>query len=98
MKKKPRFSNKEFIVNFRLYWNITLCATLVLILGALCFGLYLFMQENNALSAITYQSTESQVETINKDRIQKILDIFSERQTKSNTLLTTPGTVTDPSI
>ena len=96
-KKENNFKKKEFAFKPNFYWKFTLLGTLLMVILVSFFGYYLFEQINKEFVLPTI-SDNGQVPTINTDRIEKVLNIFSERETKSNQILNSPAPVVDPSL
>jgi len=61
------------------------------------FGYFLFTQTNKE-PVFQMSGASSQVETVDKDRIDKVLEDFSTRQQKSNQILNSFTSVVDPSL
>jgi len=97
LKKKNNFKKKDFVFNPNLYWKITIFGIFILMILSFFFGYYLFKQTNQE---IVLQLTDNgeQIPTIDKDRIAKVLNYFSERDTKSNQIINSPSPVVDPSL
>ncbi|MCX6753180.1 MAG: hypothetical protein NTW62_02450 [Candidatus Nomurabacteria bacterium] len=99
LKSKTKFSSKkEFTLNSRLHWDIILYISGLLVVAALVFGFYFFMQANNDLDSLDSETIASKIETLNKNKIQKVLDMFSGREQKSIEILNSATTTPDPSI
>ena len=67
-----------------------------MILSAL-FGWYIFSQVNKDPDTLT-NITLGQVGTVNKNRIDKDLEYFSQRSINSQDILNSPSPVVDPSF
>lgn len=96
-KKENNFKKKNFAFNPNLFWEIAVCGAFIMILLSLFFGYRLFAQINQELVLSDIDKNE-QVLQINKDRIEKVLNYFSEREKKSNQILNSPAPVVDPSL
>jgi hypothetical protein len=96
-KKENNFKKKEFAFKPNLYWKFTLLGTLIIMILSFFFGYYLFEQINREFVLPT-ATDNGQIPTINTDRIEKVLNIFSEREIKSNQILNSPAPVVDPSL
>ena len=96
-KKQNNFKKKDFILNFNLYWKVAVSIAFILILTSFVFGFRLFLQINEEFSMLeTDGSTQNRL--INKSRISKVLDYFSEKEKKSAEILNSPVPVVDPSL
>jgi hypothetical protein len=95
-KKENDFKKKDFTFNPNLYWELILLVTFVLIASSFFFGRYLFEQVNQ-VSSTPQTNDASQVPTVDKNRVQKVLNYFSERQQESTEILNKPASVVDPS-
>jgi arginine decarboxylase-like protein len=96
-KKEHNFKKKDFQFNTNLYWKLFLLGAFIIILYAFFFGYQLFTETNQEITLSTNGSTE-QIETVNKDRVLKVLNYFSEREKKSAEILNSPAPVVDPSL
>ena len=99
IKKKVKFSHSKWTkLRPGLHWRIALSFSFVLILAAFAFGLYLFIGEKKAIDSLSIDKNKELVESINRNRLQGVLDVFKEREEKSNTILNSPPGFSDPSI
>jgi hypothetical protein len=96
-KKENKFKKENFRLNFNFYWELAIFITFILMLVSLSFGYYVFKQINQEPDLQTLQGSE-QYPKINKDRIDKVLLYFSEKENKSNTILNSGVPVVDPSL
>jgi hypothetical protein len=96
LKKKKKFRKGGLGIKPDLYWRYILYMTFVLILLSCVFGLYLFMKINNeSISAVVNVNGEN---SIKKERIDKVLEYFKEREQKSIEILNSPSPIVDPSL
>ena len=95
-KKENKLKKDNFQINPDLYWNITLGIFLLLIIAISFFGYTLFNKVN---SPFVYENPNPtvQVETVNKDRLDKVLNYFSDREKKSADILNGASVLVDPS-
>lgn len=96
-KKEKNFKKESFWFNLNFYWSLAVCFMFVTTLVSCFFGYYLFMQINKELIVGT-DGASGQVETVKKERIQKVLEYFSLRKQKSNQILNSPSSIVDPSL
>ena len=95
-KKEKKFKKGGSSLNLNLYWKLAIYFMFVTALLAFFFGLYLFMKINNE-PVISSGATGEQIETVKRERIEKVLEYFSERKKKSIEILNFPSPVVDPS-
>ena len=96
-KKKNNFKKKIFTINPIFYWKIVIFSTAVIIILSFIFGYYFFVQINQEFVLPTI-TENGQVGTVDRDQIEKVLNIFSERAQTSNEILNSPASVVDPSL
>lgn len=96
-KTKKDFRKKTAIVNPNLYWNIILYVTFALIILSFVFGLW-FFSKTSTEPPVSAVDINGQIGVVKKQRIQKVLEYFSEREQKSAEILNSPSPVVDPSL
>ena len=96
-KKENDFNKKDFTFNPNLYWKLVLLVTFMLMVLSFFFGRYLFEQVNQ-VSSTPQANDNGQVPTVEKNRVEKVLNYFSAREQKSNEILSSPSPVVDPSL
>ncbi len=96
LKKKKKFRKGGTWIKPDLYWKYILSATFILILFAFAFGLYLFMEINK--EPVSPVANISGQDMIKKERIDKVLEYFIEREKKSTEILNSPSPIVDPSL
>ena len=96
-KIKKKFKKSEHQPDPDFYWRVVLLATVVMVFTALFFGMRLFIEINKETfdSAVEY---DGQGKKISKDRIEKVLQYFTDRENKSQNILNSPAPVSDPSL
>ena len=97
LKTKKNFKKGGFHTNPNVSWEVLLFIALILILLSFVFGFYLFRQINKEF-ILSDSENNSQTKVIKKERIQKVLEYFSERQKKSAEMLNSPAPIVDPSL
>jgi|GEM_PF-1677054 len=95
--KNFRKEKESLWLNTSFYWKLAVFFLFAVFLSSLFFGYYLFMQINKD-SQVSSSGAGSQVDTIKKERISKVLDYFSERKKKSNEIINGGSPVVDPSL
>ena len=96
-KKEKSFKKESSGLSLNLYWEFSIFLMFVVFFLSSFFGYHLFRQINQE-PVLEVNSTSPQVETVNKDRIEKVLKYFSIREQKSNQILNSPSSVVDPSL
>ncbi len=96
LKKKKKFRKGGFGIKPDLYWSYIFCITFILIFASCAFGLYLFLGLNKELIVPVINTPEQ--DTIKKERLEKVLEYFKEREEKSTKILNSPSPIIDPSL
>jgi len=96
LKKKKKFRKGGIGIKPDLYWRYILYMTFSLIVIFCVFGLYLFWEINN--ESITPAVDTLEQDTVKKERIDKVLEYFLEREEKSVEILNSPSPIIDPSL
>ncbi|MFA5936389.1 MAG: hypothetical protein WC822_00760 [Candidatus Paceibacterota bacterium] len=96
LKKKKKFKKGGLGIKPDLYWQYILLVTFILIILASIFGLYIFWGINNE-STLPVSNVGEQ-EAIKKERIDKVLEYFQEREKKSLEIINSPSPIVDPSL
>ena len=98
-KKEKKFKKEKENLSLAidLYWKLAVLLMAIVVIFSAFFGYYLFMniKKEPALSA---SGISQQFETVNQDRVNKILEYFSARDKKSNQILNSPSPIVDPSL
>lgn len=95
--KKNNIKKENFQPNPNLYWKIILYTIFLLILISFAFGFYFFTRTNKEMISLD-ENIKKQSEIVQKDRIEKVLEYFSERENKSAIILNSASPVVDPSL
>ena len=96
LKNKKKFRKGGLGIRPDLYWRYILYMTFTLILFSCVFGVYFFMKINKG--PVLPVADTSEQEAIKKERFDKILEYFSEREKKSIEILNSPSPIVDPSL
>jgi uncharacterized membrane protein YhaH (DUF805 family) len=96
-KKKKNFKKSNTRINRKFYWNLILGIVLLLVLGSFVFSFYLFNQVNQEFISSS-ENTTGRVGQENKDKIEKVLQYFADRDKKSTQIISSPAPVIDPSL
>ncbi len=97
LKNKRNFRKKISQINPNIYWNFILYSIFILIALSFVFGFWLFAKTNNE-SFVSDKDSGGQLGIVKKERLDEVLEYFSEREKKSNEILTSPSPVVDPSL
>lgn len=97
IKIKKKLRKENFQPNQNFYWRIIFLLAFLMILASFIFGLYFFMKTNKETSFIEENISE-QADLVRKEKIEKVLKYFSEREKKSNDILNASSPVVDPSL
>lgn len=95
-KKQKNIKKERFEIRPSLYWNYILWVILILFISSFIFGFYLFMKINNELVPPVININEQ--ETIKKEKLDRALEYFKEREEKSIEILNSPSPIIDPSL
>jgi hypothetical protein len=96
LKKQKKFKKASLIIKPDLYWRYLIYMTFFLILVSCVFGFYLFIKINKE-PILPVVSTGGEG-LIKKERINKVLEYFKERENKSIEILNSPSPIIDPSL
>lgn len=95
-KKKNNYKKEDFRIKPDLYWKLILCLVFFITLASFAFGFYLFLQVNKEF--VLPANSGGQIETVDKERIEKVLEYFRVREERSDEILNFPPSVIDPSL
>lgn len=95
-KKEKSFQKKSFLLNANLYWRIIVYGVFLSSLVFFFFSYNLFVDTNKEFVSST--DLNNQTDLVTKERIDKTLDYFSNREQKSNQILYSFSPVVDPSL
>jgi Tfp pilus assembly protein PilO len=96
LKREKNFKKESIWLDINMYWRGAICFILLSTLFSLTFG-YIFFMKNSQDISNSSNVTSEQVETISKDRINNVLNIFSVRQQTTEKIINSPAPVVDPS-
>ncbi|MEK7113699.1 MAG: hypothetical protein AAB873_02630 [Patescibacteria group bacterium] len=95
-KKEKVFKKGGIKLKPDIYWGIALLLTVLVVLFSLVFGLLLFFQVNKEVTLTVEESNKS--EMVNKERLDKVLNYFVEREKRSTEILNSTSPIVDPSL
>lgn len=96
-KKENSFKKKEFTFHANMYWRIIPVGVIVIIILSFIFSYRLFVKINQE-PVLSDTNESNQLPIISKDRIEKVLNYFVERENNSNRILNSVSPVVDPSL
>ena len=97
LKIKKTFRKGGLHINPDVFWNILQGTAFVLVISSFIFGFYLFYKIEKGFVLPT-QSTDNKTQSIDMERINKILELFSQKKEKSTKITNSPSPIVDPSI
>jgi hypothetical protein len=95
-KIKKAFRKGGLHTNPDVYWDILQAAAFIIMVSSFIFGFYLFRKIDREFVTINDDSN-SQVKLIGKERVDKILEYFKDKENKSIEILNSPSPIIDPS-
>ena len=95
-KNQKIFKKDESNIDPNVYWKIIVFTFFILSGLAFAFGLYFLNKLEKEFSV--NQNSSSALETDNQERMQGVLEYFSERENKSKQIINSPSPVIDPSL
>jgi len=96
LKIKKSFKKGNSELNAVRYWKIILFFASVLISAAFVFSFYHF-NEVNKDSVIPEIESSDQLKIVKKERIGKVVEYFSVRESRSVDIINSPSSAIDPS-
>lgn len=97
LKIKKKFKKGGFHTNPNIGWRIILFLVFFMIVISIIFGFYLFRKTNKEF-VISNTEIKVQDNIVKKERLEKVLEYFSEREKKSTLILNSPSPIVDPSL
>ncbi|MCC7160492.1 hypothetical protein IT399_02120 [Candidatus Nomurabacteria bacterium] len=95
--KKNSFKKRDFNFNTSFYWKIAVISGFLMIILVFFFGYNLFVQINKE-TILPDSSAGGQSPTVNKEKLEKVLNIFSGKEEKSLQIINSRAPVVDPSL
>lgn len=95
-KKEKKFKKRSFDISISFYWKVLLYVSFIFIILAFVFGSYFFMKINKE-TVLPDIKASGQIEKVKKERIEKVLNYFTEKEQKTNSILISGSPVVDPS-
>jgi hypothetical protein len=84
-------------MDINLYWRLAILLLFAMAVSSAFFGYYFFKKVNAEI--VPEEGGEgSQIKTIKRERIEKVLEYFSMRKERSNEILNSPSPLIDPSL
>jgi len=98
LKKKKIYKKENFTINVGLFWNIILAVAFVLVVSSFVFGFFLFKKVDESSSDSTSNKKDNSIEMVTKERINRDLQYFVDREKRSTNILNSLSPVVDPSL
>ncbi len=96
LKKKNKLKKGGSGIKPDFYWRCIVVVALVIMIAFCVFDFLLFQSTSKGPSLLT---TDTDMQgTVKKERIDKVLEYFKEREDKSTQILNSPSPVVDPSL
>lgn len=83
--------------NINFYWKLAVTFMFIVFAVSFFFGYRLFLI-HSADADLSSEGGNGQIKTIKKERIDKVLQYFSDKEKKSNEILNSPSPLSDPSL
>lgn len=96
--KKKVFFQKEKKIYPNTHWLIARSIFFSLVIASFAFGAFLLIKGKNELAEVEKSDIRANVESVKNDRINKILNLFSERKIKSEETINSNVQIADPGI
>ncbi len=96
-KKTKKFKKEKSWLNIYFYWKLVIGILFVTTFLYILFS-YRFFLETNKDFILLEDSAKAGSKTVQKDRIDKILEYFSQRKEKSKEIINSPAPIIDPSL
>lgn len=97
LKRKKIFIKNNIEPNSNMYWMIIFYVGFVLIIVSFIFGFYLFATVNKE-EVLPSPMENRELEKISKQRIDKMLKLFTGKQEATDRILNSPTSSVDPSL
>ena len=96
-KKRRNFKKGGISSGPDFFWNILLLIALLIILTSFVLGFILFRQVNKE-PILSLEDINEKSQTLDKEKLEKVLEYFSDRKNKSTDILNSPSPIVDPSL
>ncbi len=96
-KEKKVFKKGSDEINPNPFWNVVLMFTAIMIVFAFSFTFLVFQKVNKEVDASS-SGVGSEAAVLPKERLDKILQYFQEKEEKSKEIFNAPAPVIDPSL
>lgn len=97
LKFEKKFKKKEHQPDPDFYWRVIFGVTTVLFLSGIVFGGFLLKKVNQQDFSLSLEYS-GEGKKISENRIDKVLQYFTDRENKSKDILVLPAPRRDPSI
>ena len=96
LKKEKKLNKVKSDVDVNSYWRLLIIVSLTLIIFAIAFGAYFFININKDFENPSIK-TSVQMEKVKKERINNVLNYFVVKSQKTESILNSESPVIDPS-
>ncbi len=96
-KRKKIFVKNNIEPNSNMYWTVIFYSSFLLIIASFIFGFYLFATVNKE-EILPSPMENKELEKISKQRIDKVLELFAEKQEATDRILNSSASSIDPSL
>jgi len=94
---KKSFVKKDYNYNIALYWRIIVFVFFVVIIISFIYGFLVFTEINKDSGSPEVNNVDKASQN-RKDRIDEVLESFSQKEQKTNVIINSPSPVVDPSL
>lgn len=95
--KSNNFKKKDFNFNTSFYWKLALFGGFIIIILSFFFGYNLFVQINQETPSLDV-NVGGQSPLVNKEKLDKILNIFLDKENRSLQIINSKALIVDPSL
>jgi|SRR3990167_6140748 len=95
-KRKRSFKKGGLHSDPNIFWEALLLLGFSVFVASCVFGFYLFRTISQKFTSLGDQ-VQSETRTVSKERINKILEYFSDKQQRSSEIINSPSPIVDPS-
>jgi hypothetical protein len=95
-KRKKVFKKGGLYTSPDIFWDIIQVVAFLFILGSLVFGFFLFRKINKAF-VVQSENSNTKTTIISKERIDKALEYYANKEKISQNIITLPSPIIDPS-
>ncbi|MCX6747767.1 MAG: hypothetical protein NTW98_02370 [Candidatus Nomurabacteria bacterium] len=97
LNKKRELKKSSWVINPDIYWRYLIVLSAVLMVVLFAFAFYLFSNINSK-NVEEENVNVVRLQTINKERLDNVIEYFSKREKVSENIIRLPSRVIDPSL